>query len=312
MSHKGEQQATNPPTEDGKNVLSLDAKYSSYVSFYNSLDDLLWKNVAVLISITAIGLTAIGAIIEKKLVIPPFTQNHTAALVCFLVSVLLFNTIFTVWRMRFHHELMEAELRKIETSGYFHARLKSTKNQWWLAAPLWTRIIFSAVALSSLGLGVYFYVKEDIKMEKQSIDADRARTEFGITANHENMENGELRFRLMGQDGNGYIRTVASEKGGWQKSHSHKEFKEAYVVETKWMAVAVKNAAGEPDLTIYRPGEVYITNLAEVHNIYLPPGAVIHTVKFGARTTKTSWIADEEFTLKTKEISEAEILQKRK
>lgn len=66
---------------------------------------------------------------------------------------------------------------------------------------------------------------------KHKITNEQAEDAFGIELTHERMENDELRFRLFGDDLNGYIRTVATSKGGWQKSHVHTEFKEFYLVD---------------------------------------------------------------------------------
>ena len=45
----------------------------------------------------------------------------------------------------------------------------------------------------------------------------------GMKFANSQMDNGELRFRLMGADGSGYIRTVMPHgtKGGWQTAHYH-------------------------------------------------------------------------------------------
>jgi mannose-6-phosphate isomerase-like protein (cupin superfamily) len=142
-------------------------------------------------------------------------------------------------------------------------------------------------------------------MERQ-IDTESAARDYGVVASHSLMDNGELRFRLMGSDGNGYIRTVASQLGGWQRAHSHSKYRELYVVETGWMGVAV--AGGDtksPHLSRIGQGEFYVTGLSQVHNVYLPAGAVIHTVKFGSSEADTNWIADEEFTAVTIALSES-------
>ncbi len=48
----------------------------------------------------------------------------------------------------------------------------------------------------------------------------------GIYTKHDKMSNEELRFRLMSNEGHGYIMTVATDKRGWQYSHSHKSVRE--------------------------------------------------------------------------------------
>ena len=55
--------------------------------------------------------------------------------------------------------------------------------------------------------------------------------EYGIITEHNIMDNGEKRFRLIGSDGSSYIRAEASFNGGWQKSHYHTTIKELYLVQ---------------------------------------------------------------------------------
>ena len=90
---------------------------------------------------------------------------------------------------------------------------------------------------------------------KRTISDEEAKEHFGIVAAHEQMPNGELRFRLFGSDGNGYIRTVATETGGWQKSHLHSTFRELYLVEFGWMAMAtLGHDPNIPEIRIFHPG----------------------------------------------------------
>ena len=118
---------------------------------------------------------------------------------------------------------------------------------------------------------------------KEAVSVERAEQEFGITCPHELMENGELRFRLLGQDGNGYIRTVASSSGGWQNGHSDTAFRELYLVETGWMAMAIASRESNiAEISIYEAGETFVTPMGLVHNVCLPAHAVIHTINSGS------------------------------
>jgi hypothetical protein len=143
---------------------------------------------------------------------------------------------------------------------------------------------------------------------KETVSVQRAEQEFGITCPHELMENGELRFRLFGQDGNGYVRTVASSNGGWQNAHSHTAFRELYLVETGWMALAT--ASREPnvaEISVYQAGETFVTTLGLVHNVYLSANATIHTIKFGIRGPQPKWEPALWFNDQTNHLSEADI-----
>jgi hypothetical protein len=143
----------------------------------------------------------------------------------------------------------------------------------------------------------------------ETIAAEFAKENFGIVTNHECMENGELRFRLIGSDGNGYALTVASGSGAWQNSHSHASFQEMYIVESKWMALATANPlGGGPCIQILTEGQSVITPLGQIHNVYLPSKAVIHTVRFGNRSANPRWEGCPSFDEETKSLSESQIL----
>jgi mannose-6-phosphate isomerase-like protein (cupin superfamily) len=146
---------------------------------------------------------------------------------------------------------------------------------------------------------------------KKPISTERAQRDHGITTDHECMENGELRFRLIGNDGSSYSRTVASKDGAWQNSHSHAAFQELYLVEFGWMALATPaRSAISPHIQILYPGNVCVTPVGQVHNVYLPGNAVIHTIRFGVRGPQPRWEPEPSFDLQTKCLSETEILSR--
>lgn len=124
----------------------------------------------------------------------------------------------------------------------------------------------------------------------ESISPRTARRTYGMSARHDRMPWGELRFRLMGDDGNGYCRTVAG-SGGWQNSHVHRRTTETYIVESGWMVMAVADEAGAPRLQRYGPGMVITAPIDLAHNVYLPAGAVVHTVKHGCVAGEIDWEA---------------------
>lgn len=112
-----------------------------------------------------------------------------------------------------------------------------------------------------------------------------------ITASFEEMQNGELRFRLMDGDRNGYIRTIAGHGGGWQNSHHHASAFETYIVERGWIAVATLEN-GELKIRICEPGGVFTIPPGIAHNLYLCRELTIHTVKHGSVGAGPDWISD--------------------
>ncbi len=131
--------------------------------------------------------------------------------------------------------------------------------------------------------------------------------EFGMAAiKDELMPNQEFRFRRMHQDGSGYIRTQAGDEGAWQNSHFHLGVKEIYAVQSGWMAI-VELRDGQPVWRILREGDTVTTEIGVAHNVYLPVGAAIHTVKFG-RTQGPDWHACPELDALTKGVGESDIL----
>lgn len=104
--------------------------------------------------------------------------------------------------------------------------------------------------------------------------------------------NGELRFRLNSLgDGSSYIRTqTSSESGGWQNEHFHVRMRETYIVERGWIGYAELTDAG-PSFRKVTEGQLFTTSPNVVHNIFMPPEAVIHTVKHNGGVGK-DWHSD--------------------
>lgn len=146
------------------------------------------------------------------------------------------------------------------------------------------------------------------------ISIETAERKYGIQATHGLMLNGEKRFRLSKiAEGSGYIRTEASESGGWQNAHYHEQVLETYVVQTGWI-VACELRNSEYSYMQYNEGEVFTTSPNVVHNIYMPANAVLHTVKHGQmppgksidRIEKAA--EPEQMTKANKALSETELL----
>ena len=73
--------------------------------------------------------------------------------------------------------------------------------------------------------------------DPRKIRPDEARAK-GVSTEHNEMPTGELRFRLKHDDGTAYIRTEATDRGGWQNSHYHRTVRETYIVQRGKMAFA--------------------------------------------------------------------------
>ncbi len=121
-----------------------------------------------------------------------------------------------------------------------------------------------------------------VNTKKVLINSERAASEFGISKLDEQMPNGECRFRLTQSSGSGYIFTLSGDTGAWQRSHFHKWITEIYIVETGWMALAKLNSQ-DLHVAIVRAGEIAKLEPEVPHNVYLPNGAQVHTVKTGSR-----------------------------
>jgi hypothetical protein len=145
----------------------------------------------------------------------------------------------------------------------------------------------------------------------REITPNEADIKHGITTFHNEMDNGELRFRLKSRsDGTAYIRTV-SQRGAWQESHKHLNLRETYVVQSGWMGyVEIQN--GTCVFRICREGEIFTTQPGVIHSVYLPKGAVIHTVKHGKGSGEDRVVDSETKKLdeQLKSVDESELLRR--
>jgi len=145
-------------------------------------------------------------------------------------------------------------------------------------------------------------------MTETGISCADAKKDYGVTTRHGRMPNEELRFRLLSNDGTAYIRTESPPNGGWQNSHYHKKIKETYIVQKGWIGYA-ELVDEVIQFHIYREGESFTTKPLVIHNVYMPPRVVIHTIKHGDAAGEQR-LEDEitnQFTEQTKTISEEEL-----
>ena len=132
----------------------------------------------------------------------------------------------------------------------------------------------------------------------------------GITTNHEQMENGELRFRLVSNDGTSCMRIQATDTGAWQNSHSHATLRELCVVQTGWI-VFVEYDEDTKTCTFKKvnAGEICQSRPRVPHNMYVSANSVHYSVKFGDLSVN-DWLPSPELDALTKHMSEDELLSR--
>lgn len=138
----------------------------------------------------------------------------------------------------------------------------------------------------------------------KSISEDQAR-ELGIEAVHQQMDNGERRFRLVSSDGSSYIRTEASSEGSWQNSHFHKELTEFYVIQSGWLVYAELASNNELNLRYMKQGDSILVPPLAHHNLYMSPYTVTHVIKYGSNRNQTDWFSSPELDKQTKNMPES-------
>jgi hypothetical protein len=143
--------------------------------------------------------------------------------------------------------------------------------------------------------------------EPRDIEPEEARTK-GVWAEHSQMPNGELRFRLKHSDGTAYSRTEATENSGWQNSHFHRSIRETYIVQRGRMALA-ELVDGTLKMRVFERSEICTTEPNISHNVYLYRDSVIHTVKHGEGGNAADWQANPSLDELTAHLDETDILR---
>ncbi|PWM23718.1 MAG: hypothetical protein DBX44_05425 [Oscillospiraceae bacterium] len=111
---------------------------------------------------------------------------------------------------------------------------------------------------------------------------------FGITLRHEQMDNGELRFRLTGADQSSYIRCENPGPPVWENAHAHSRLRELVLVQ-RGRVVFVESAKDAPRFLLLEAGDFALTTPGIPHTQWLDRDTVVHTVKFGD-CTDPDWI----------------------
>jgi len=148
-------------------------------------------------------------------------------------------------------------------------------------------------------------------MDWEEIPSDAALKDYGVRCFHNrNKRTGEVRFRLLSErDETAYIRTVSGPSGAWQQSHYHSKVRETYIVQSGWIGYAELGQAG-PRYLVYREGQMFTVPPEVIHNVYMPQGAVIHTIKHGKAVGEERLVNNrtKEFDQVTARVSEEELL----
>jgi len=124
---------------------------------------------------------------------------------------------------------------------------------------------------------------------------------YGVVSNHELMDNGQLRFRLSGSDGSGYIRCENRGDPAWENSHSHSEMSELVLVQ-RGTVVFADYADGKVSFTVLNEGDFILSQPGIPHNEILSKGAVIHTLKHG-NCSSPDWIPCPQLDALTKHLT---------
>lgn len=133
-----------------------DSRFDSYIKLYNNLDNLIWQIPAFLASVSAIGFALLGNFFAKpSAALMPLSHNKSVGAILILWSLFYFVGVYSIWRIRVHHTIAGNELAKLESDGYFKKREITVKKLWPLPAPYVFMLMFSALAIALLALGIY-------------------------------------------------------------------------------------------------------------------------------------------------------------
>lgn len=143
-------------------------------------------------------------------------------------------------------------------------------------------------------------------MPKQ-ISAEEAHL-LGINTMHQVMDNGERRFRLVCTDGSSYIRTEASNNGGWQKSHYHKSLTEFYIVQKGWLVYTEYDSNNKLILKHLEQGESILVKPFVHHNLYMSAYTVTHVIKY-CGGIEDDWYPSPELDKLTIHIPESDLVR---
>ena len=107
-------------------------------------------------------------------------------------------------------------------------------------------------------------------------------SKHGINTVHHEMDNGELRFRFVSENGSSYILTKSTVNNGWQKSHVHYKKREVYVVE-KGVVLMAQLIDGKAKITKLCENDVVSVPVGIAHNVRMSDNAILHALKYGVQ-----------------------------
>ena len=145
------------------------------------------------------------------------------------------------------------------------------------------------------------------------ISENEAFKKNGIKTLHSVMDNYERRYRLLDENGIGYVRTDAGDTGAWQNSHLHRHLLETYIVQKNWIGFAILSDDRQLHIRLLKEGEILTTPLGVAHNIYMPTNSITHVVKHGLGNSD-DWETNEDTLLLdqlTQPLSELQIVDGR-
>lgn len=119
------------------------------------------------------------------------------------------------------------------------------------------------------------------KYDKQTTDFFKEHGITEVLGVAKVTEDGEKRAALRLDDGSSVTLTHRGGKSGWQDAHVHYAVIEHYLVLSGWMGLAIHiKGAGLKYVARYTPAGGFVAIPDGVpHNVYLPQGTVISTVK---------------------------------
>lgn len=130
----------------------------------------------------------------------------------------------------------------------------------------------------------------------------------GIQINHELMDSGEIRFRLIASDGSGYARIHAPNVGYWQNSHVHSTMSEIIVVHKGWVVfVEIDPDRGSCSFQRFGAGAIFKSRPNIPHNLFVSANCILMCLKHGDMTAN-DWIASPALDNLTKHMTEDQVL----
>lgn len=133
-------------------------------------------------------------------------------------------------------------------------------------------------------------------------------SKYGVYTNHEEMDNGELRFRMLSNDGSSYIRGENRQQFVWGNSHSHKDLHELIIVQQGFVVFA-ELEKGFVSFRQLHTGDIFVSRQGVPHNHCFDETTVVHTIKFGGET-QNDWIACPALDALTKHLTQQEVLER--